>query len=160
MSAKVDGIGFTIFVSGVTVIICLSPPRSTIKILPSNDTIEALVMMLPVWAPPIGNDEGFGEMPGGKNRTTSAVPSGLPVMATNGPGVLRSSGFASPSIRTVALSATRTLRTPVLVTTDRTRPSMESTWPFTVGDAAAAGNAAGLAPAAGEAAAAGDAAAA
>src|SRR5690349_20903968 len=55
-------------------------------------------------------------------------------------------------MRIVALSGTLTLRTPVLVTTERTRPSTLSTSPFTIGDAAAAGEAAGLAPAAGLAA--------
>src|SRR6266542_125374 len=70
-------------------------------------------------------------------------------MATSGPGVLRSSGFPPPSTRTVALSATRTLRTPVLVTTESRRPSTLSTSPLTVGEAAGLAAGAGLAAVAG-----------
>ena len=131
-------------------IVCFSPPRSTTSALPSNETIVALVMTLPAWGPPIGNCDGFGAIPGEKRRTTTAVPSGLPVIATNAPG-FRSSACPLPSIRTVALSATRTLRRPVAVETETTRPSTESTSPLTSGEAAAAGDgeaAGGLADAA------------
>src|SRR5215212_190212 len=150
ISENVEGSGLTTSDPDAIISVCFSPPRSTTIDLPSNETIVAFVITLPACGPVIGNCDGFGVMPGVKNLTVTTVPSGLPVIATNAPG-FRSSGPPLPSIMIVALSATLTLRAPVLVETEMVRPSTASTSPFTKPGAAAAGDgdAAGLAEMAG-----------